>query len=62
MLDCIVNCVRRMWLEAHLSALENNALLLQCEMVDAPQKLDQLQAQILITERKLAAVQGRASA
>jgi len=62
MLEWLINTVRRMWLEAELSALENNALLLRCEMVDAPQKLDQLQAQILITERKLAAVQGRAAA
>ena len=62
MLEWLINTVRRMWLEAELSALENNSLLLRCEMVDAPQKLDQLQAQILITERKLAAVQGRAAA
>lgn len=62
MLDCIVNCVRRMWLEAHLSALENNALLLQCEMAEAPKKLDELQAQILVTERKLAGLGGRAAA
>lgn len=62
MLEWLINTVRRMWLEAELSALENNALLLRCEMVDAPHKLDQLQAQILITERKLAAVQGRAAA
>lgn len=62
MLDCIVNCVRRMWLEAHLSALENNALLLQCEMAEAPKKLNDLQAQILVTERKLAGLGGRAAA
>lgn len=62
MLELLINALRRMWLEAELTALENNALLLRCEMVDAPQKLDQLQAQILITERKLAAVQGRAAA
>lgn len=62
MLDWIVNAVRRMWLEAELSALHNNALLLHCEMSDAPKKLDELQAQILITERKLAGLQGRASA
>lgn len=62
MLDCIVNCVRRMWLEAHLSALENNALLLQCEMAEAPKKLNELQAQILVTERKLAGLGGRAAA
>ncbi len=62
MLDWLINAVRRMWLEAELSALENNALLLQCEMSDAPKKLDELQAQILITERKLAGLHGRAAA
>ena len=62
MLDWLINSVRRMWLEAELSALENNALLLQCEMTDAPKKLDELQAQILVTERKLAGLGGRAAA
>ena len=62
MLDWLINAVRRMWLEAELSALENNALLLQCEIADAPKKLDDLQAQILITERKLAGLYGRAAA
>lgn len=61
MLDWLINAVRRMWLEAELSALHNNALL-QCELVDAPKKLDELQAQILITERKLAGLHGRAAA
>ena len=46
MLEWLINAVRRMWLEAELSALHNNALLLQCELVDAPKKLDELQAQI----------------
>lgn len=62
MLDWLISAVRRMWLEAHLSALENNALLLQCEMAEAPKKLDELQAQILLTERKLAGLGGRAAA
>jgi hypothetical protein len=62
MLEWLINTVRRMWLEAELSALENNALLLQCEMVDAPKKLDELHAQILLTERKLAGLGGRAAA
>lgn len=62
MLDWLINAVRRMWLEAELSALHNNALLLQCELVDAPKKLDELQAQILVTERKLAGLGGRAAA
>lgn len=62
MLEWLINTLRRMWLEAELSALENNALLLQCEMVDAPKKLDELQAQILVTERKLAGLGGRAAA
>lgn len=62
MLEWLINAVRRMWLEAELSALENNALLLQCEMTDAPKKLDELQAQILVTERKLAGLGGRAAA
>lgn len=62
MLEWLINPVRRMWLEAELSALENNALLLRCEMVDSPKKLDELQAQILVTERKLAGLVGRAAA
>lgn len=62
MLELLINALRRMWLEAELSALENNALLLRCEMVDAPKKLDELQAQILVTERKLAGLGGRAAA